>query len=95
MLTGWAIGLGVVLAGVGLVDGIVMAARRRVADCPDGKFFPEGETDFTCYVHPQGGLGIGIAVMSVLLGILVVFAGSLVLTVLRAREDQQPAQRTG
>jgi len=51
-----------------------MALKRKEADCPDGKVFPEGTTDFSCYVHPQAGIGIAIAAMSVLLGILVVLA---------------------
>jgi hypothetical protein len=67
------IGLG--LATVGLVDGLVMALNREEAPCSDGKYFPEGTTDFTCYIHPQAGLGIAIAVISVLLGILIVLTG--------------------
>ncbi len=51
----------------------MMALQRKVADCPDGKYFPEGATDLNCYVHPQGGLGTAIAALSVVLGILVVF----------------------
>jgi hypothetical protein len=52
-----------------------MALKRKEAPCPDGKYFPEDTTDFTCYVHPQAGLGIAIAVIAVLLGILIVPAG--------------------
>ncbi|MEZ0579036.1 hypothetical protein [Nocardioides sp. MH1] len=73
----WFTWLGVVLAAAGLADGIWLATRERIADCPDGKYFPEGTTDLDCYAHPQLGLGIGIAVLSVLLGILVVFASIL------------------
>ena len=80
---GWATGIGVVLAAVGLVDGLMMALARKEAICPDGKFFPEGTTDFTCYVHPQGGIGVAVAVFSVLLGILVVFGSILVRAALR------------
>ena len=43
--------MGALLAIVGLIDAVVMTLTRRVADCPDGKFFPNGTTDFTCYVH--------------------------------------------
>ena len=70
----WATRLGIALTAVGLVDGLVMALKRHVADCPNGTYFPEGATDFNCYVHPQAGLGIAIAVFSLLLGILVLFA---------------------
>ena len=80
---GWATGIGVTLAVVGLVDGLAMALKRRVATCPDGKIFPEGTTDYTCYVHPQGGIGVAVAVFSVLLGILVVFGSILVRAALR------------
>jgi hypothetical protein len=73
----WATWLGLILTAVGLVDGLSMALERRLAPCPDGTEFPMGTTDFNCYVHPQGGVGIAIAVLSVVLGILVVF-GSIV-----------------
>lgn len=69
---GWATWVGLALALVGLIDGLMMALKRKVAACPDGKYFPEGTTDFTCYAHPQAGLGIAIAALSVVLGILIV-----------------------
>ena len=74
MLVSWAAACGVILAVVGVIDGVVMALKRRVANCPDGTYFPEGTTDFNCYVHPQAGIGIGVAVISALLGLLVVLA---------------------
>lgn len=74
-LVQWATWIGLLIASVGLVDGLVMALERKRAPCPDGKYFPEGTTDFSCYVHPQAGLGIAIAAISVLLGILIVLAG--------------------
>jgi hypothetical protein len=67
--------MGLLIAVVGLVDGLVMALKKNEAPCPDGKYFPEGTTDYSCYVHPQGGLGIAIAAISVLLAILIVLAG--------------------
>ena len=67
----WA---GLVAAVVGLVDGIGMALDKREAPCPDGKFFLEGTTDFTCYVHPDADIGIAVASISVVLGVLVVLA---------------------
>jgi hypothetical protein len=73
------------IAVVGLVDGIIMALKRHVAPCPDGKYFPEGTTDFNCYVHPQAGVGIAISAFSLLLGILVVFSGISAAASLRAR----------
>ncbi|MBO0836184.1 MAG: hypothetical protein J2P28_11875 [Actinobacteria bacterium] len=59
---------------MGLADGLMMALQRHVAPCPDGTFFPPGTTNFNCYVHPNAGIGTEIAVLSALLGILVVLA---------------------
>lgn len=70
----WATWVGLGLALVGLIDGLMMALKRKVADCPDGTYFPEDATDFTCYVHPQAGLGIAIAALSVMLGMLIVLS---------------------
>jgi len=55
--------VGALLALVGLIDGVVMTLTRKVADCPGGKFFSDGTTDFTCYVHPQAGVGIAVAAL--------------------------------
>ncbi len=77
-------GFGFVAALVGVVDGIVTAARRHVTPCPDGKYFPEGATDFNCYVHPNAGLGIAIVVFSVLLGMVVWLAGTSTAAILRS-----------
>ncbi|GAA4375308.1 hypothetical protein [Nocardioides caricicola] len=67
--------VGTVLALIGLIDGIAMLAKRRETECADGTYFPEGTSDFTCYEHPQLGLGIAVIVFSVMLGILVWLAG--------------------
>jgi 8-oxo-dGTP pyrophosphatase MutT (NUDIX family) len=64
-----------VVAGVGVIDGIVLVARRRETPCADGTFFPEGTTDYNCYVHPQAGLGVAVVVFSIVLAILVWLAG--------------------
>lgn len=63
---------------VGLLDGLIMAVKKKAVPCPDGTFFPEGTTDFACYVHPQAGVGVAIAALSVVLGILVVFSSIVV-----------------
>jgi hypothetical protein len=67
----WA---GLALALIGLIDGVVMALHSRVAPCPDGTYFPPGTTNFTCYAQPNAGTGIAVAVISALLGILVVLS---------------------
>jgi hypothetical protein len=78
-----AVCVGVCVAFVGLIDGLMMAFKRHVAPCPDGKYFPEGTTNFNCYVHPQGGLGTAIAVFSVLLATVVVLCGMSAAATLR------------
>ena len=74
----WATWAGLILALIGLLDGLMMALRKKEAACPDGTFFPEGTTDFACYVHPQAAIGIAIAALSVMLGILIVFSSIVV-----------------
>ncbi len=66
--------VGLALALIGLIDGVVMALHSRVASCPNGTYFPPGTTNFTCYAHPNAGTGIAVAVISALLGILVVLS---------------------
>jgi hypothetical protein len=73
-LVWWATWVGLSFAIVGLVDGLSMALKKRLATCPDGTYFPDDATDINCYVHPQGGLGIAIAALSVVLGILLVLS---------------------
>jgi hypothetical protein len=81
----WATWLGLALSMVGLIDGLMMALKTKVADCPDGTYFPQGASDFNCYVHPEADLGIAIAALSVVLGILVVFASMAVRASLEVR----------
>ncbi|WP_243056898.1 hypothetical protein [Nocardioides sp. SR21] len=78
-----------IAALVGLVDGIVLVLRRRETQCADGTYFPEGTTDFTCYVHPQLGLGVAVIVFSILLGILVSLASVSALTLVRGRKEAE------
>jgi hypothetical protein len=77
-LVGWATWVGLILASVALVAGLRMAIEKDPVTCPNGTFFPQGTTEFSCYAHPQAGLGIAIAALSVVLGILVVFSSILV-----------------
>lgn len=63
--------VGFALALVGLTDGLKMALKTHTVTCPNGTFFPQGTTNFNCYVHPNAGAGIAITVISALLGILV------------------------
>lgn len=77
--------VGLLFAAVGVIDGVVMALKRTEASCPDGTYFPEGTTDFSCYAHPQAGLGIAIVAISVLLGVLVVLGSISARASLRPR----------
>jgi hypothetical protein len=51
-----------------------MAFEKVVAHCPNGTELPQGATDFNCYSQPHLGVGVAIAVMSVLLGLVTVVA---------------------
>ena len=73
------------VAIIGLIDGVVMASKRHVAQCPNGHHFPPGTTNFNCYVHPHAGDGIAVAVVSILLGTLVWLAGISAVASVRGR----------
>jgi hypothetical protein len=67
------------LAILGLVDGLVMAFKRTMVPCPSDRYFV-GD----CYVHPHAGVGLAIAVCSVLLGVSVALSGTTAAAILRA-----------
>jgi hypothetical protein len=74
--TVWAlVSISMLVALVGLVDGLMMAFQKKVAPCPDGHLFPPDTTDFNCYVHPHAGVGVAIAVFSVLLALAMAVSG--------------------
>jgi hypothetical protein len=75
-LTWWATWVGLIFAGVAFISGLVMALEKKVITCPDGTYFPEGATDLECYVHPDGAIGIAVAALSIVLGVLVLLMGS-------------------
>lgn len=80
-----AVVVGLAFATAGFVDGVVTVAQRRVANCEDGHFFPEGTTNFDCYSHPHLGTGLGIAGFAVVLAILIGLTGAIAHWVLDAR----------
>lgn len=82
-----AVALGLVVAIIGFIDGLVMAFKRHVAQCPNGRYFPPGTTNFNCYVHPHAGDGIAVAVISILLGTLVWLAGISAVASVRGRSS--------
>ena len=73
-----AVFVGIALALVGAVLGLVLAFKRRELQCMDGP----------CYVHPHALDGTAIAVISVLLGILVGLAGVVAHGVIRAERSR-------
>lgn len=85
-----AIGLSIIVALIGCIVGLSMATSRRATPCENGHQFSAGTTEFTCYSHPQGGLGTAIVLFSLLLGTLVVISGITAMAVLRS-----PSQAEG
>lgn len=70
-LVWWMTWLGLFVAGAGVIYGLVVALDKEEVECPNGKVFPEGTTDFTCYALPYAPIGLMIAGTAFLLGILV------------------------
>jgi hypothetical protein len=84
-LTWWATWVGLIFAGVAFLSGLVMALEKKVVTCPDGTSFPEGVSDFECYVHPDAAIGIAVAALSIVLGVLVLLISSVARSGLEAR----------
>lgn len=82
-----AVVVGCLCAFTGLAAGLKMAFKRKEATCPNGKFFPEGTTDFRCFAHPHALDGTAVVVFSLMLGILIVLTGVI------ARAAVTPAYR--
>ncbi|HEX4189426.1 MAG TPA: hypothetical protein VHZ06_00415 [Marmoricola sp.] len=80
-----AVRLGILLAFVGLVDGIVVVSKRHVVDCSASTIVNSSNGNPKCFVHPHLANGIAIAVISVMLGILIWLCGFLGKTVVRDR----------
>ena len=86
---------GCVLAGVGVIAGIVRVAGRRVAECPDGKTWSSDEKDFICYVHPHAFEGAELIIVASMLGILIGLVGYVARTAVlrdRAASDQSASR---
>lgn len=77
---------------MGLTLGLALALKRREAPCPDGTYFPEGTTDFRCFVHPHALDGSAIAVISVVLGILIGLVGFVARAIL---DGASPTEQSG
>lgn len=85
-----AVFVGIVLAAVGAVLGLVLAFKRREATCPDGTTFSADETDFRCFVHPHALDGSALAIVCVLLGILIGLVGVVARAAVTARQSGTP-----
>jgi hypothetical protein len=70
--------VGVALGVAGIIIGINVGTHRTVVNCRNGTYFPQGTTDFRCFSHPHAGDGAGLAIVSGMLAILIVFGGILV-----------------
>jgi hypothetical protein len=81
--------VGLAAAAVGLITGLAMALERRVVECADGTFFPEGTTDFRCFEHPVALGGTAVAAISVALGSVIVLAA---LAIRASRPDEAPTE---
>lgn len=79
----WTAGLATV---VGIAVGVVMVLQRREVTCADGTFFPEGETDFRCFSHPQALVGTATIAAFIGLG-AVVYLASIVIKLLDSRSE--------
>jgi hypothetical protein len=73
-----AVFVGIALALVGAVLGLVMAFKRRQLQCIDGP----------CDVHPHALDGTAIAVISVLLGILIGLVGLVAQGIIKAQRSE-------
>lgn len=88
--------VGLAAAGLGIAVGVIMVAKRREAPCEDGTFFPEGTTDFRCFVHPQAWTGGAVILVCVALGALIVLCGVIAASIVTGTEKdaQRPDTET-
>lgn len=90
-----ALGVGCILGFTGIVVGLRMAFIRKEGPCKDGTFFPEGTTDFTCYVHPRALEGTAVAVISLMLAIVLVLVAVTARAVLASQPREGSAASNG
>lgn len=65
-----------------------MLLQRRVVDCPDGTFFPNGTTDFRCFEHPLAFEGAAVSALAISVGALILLTSFAVTTsVVRAKAE--------
>jgi hypothetical protein len=68
--------VGLAMAAVGFVDGVVLMLKRHESSCPNGTYFPHGTTDFRCFTHPDLGEGLAICAIPVMLGVIIFMVGT-------------------
>jgi hypothetical protein len=83
--------VGIAAAIVALIDGIVLMVKRKVTECPDGHFFPEGTKNFDCYAHPRLAEGLAISALAVTLAALLLIAALASLAALKPRGETSAA----
>ncbi|WP_269306778.1 hypothetical protein [Aeromicrobium sp. HA] len=90
-----AVWTGYVFASVALLTGVLMALKRKLVPCPDGTEFSENATSFDCYVHPNLGIGVSIASLSVTIAAIVFLVGVVARAAVRAWDTASGPERQG
>ncbi|MCC2593789.1 hypothetical protein LKO27_10265 [Tessaracoccus sp. OS52] len=70
--------VGLSSAIIGLITGLAMLLQRRVVECPDGTYFPNGTTDFRCFEHPLAFEGTAVSALAISVGALILLTSSAV-----------------
>jgi hypothetical protein len=78
-----AASVGVILTVISVVVGLGMAFQRKVVPCPDGHQFPPGTTDFRCFIYPQAGEGSALAMLSIMLGLIIILCSIIAAATLK------------
>ncbi|GAB3820477.1 hypothetical protein GCM10028820_26510 [Tessaracoccus terricola] len=88
--------VGLSSAIIGLITGLAMLLQRRVVDCLDGTFFPNGTTDFRCFEHPLALEGAAVSALAISVGALMLLTSSAVTTSdIRAKAEPPQAATEG
>jgi hypothetical protein len=72
-----AVGVGVLLAVVGLSVGVALIAERVRSTCTGAALYVDNGGDGRCFAHPQALEGTAVVVLSVMLAILILLTGAV------------------
>jgi hypothetical protein len=87
-----AVGIGGLMATVGVIDGIAMIAQHHQIDCPAGTIMPVG-ADLTCTTHPLGFQGTAVLALSVMLAVVIYLAARIAAARTRSVQAGQADER--